>query len=240
MDTVRLGRQVRALRRRRGWRQEDLARAAGLSQPTISRLELGAADELTIRSIERVARSLGARLQVLLSWNGESLDRLLDADHAALVERVADELRIAGWDVGVEASFAIGGERGSIDVLAFRASRATVLVVEVKSVVPDIQAMLSTLDRKARLAVRIAAGRGWTARSVARILVIGDTRTARRRIERHRVIFATSFPARNVAVRRWLADPDPSRPFSGLWFVSGIHGTSARHRIAPSTRSSHA
>ena len=56
-----------------------------------------------------------------------------------------------------------------------------------KSVVPDVQATLVTLDRKERLAKEIARERGWEAVAVACLLVIGDNRTARRRIESHKL-----------------------------------------------------
>ena len=57
-----------------------------------------------------------------------------------------------GWTTEVEVSFAIWGERGSIDVVAFHPSLGALLVIEVKSAVADSQATLHGLDRKARLA----------------------------------------------------------------------------------------
>ena len=120
------------------------------------RMEAGRADDVTLRQVDAVVRALSARLELHVSWQGEGLDRLLDADHATLVEAVATELRSLGWDVAVEVSFNIRGERGSIDLLAYHPSTETVLVVEVKSVVPDLQATLVVLDRKGRLAPEIA------------------------------------------------------------------------------------
>ena len=231
MDPVRLGRQVRALRCRRGWRQVDLAAAAGVARSTVSRVERGLAGGVTADALDRLSRSLGARLSVQLTWNGEALDRLMDAEHAALVERVANELRTCGWEVTIEATFAIGGERGSVDVLGYHAARGVVVVVEVKTVVPDMQAMLSSLDRKGRLAGRIAGARGWAPRTVGRVLVFSDTRTSRRRVELHEATFRAAFPSRSVTVKRWIGDPDPERPFSGLWFLSHDRGVSARHRV---------
>jgi transcriptional regulator with XRE-family HTH domain len=231
MDPVRFGRQIRALRRRRGWRQVDLATKAGTSRATISRLELGRAEEATLRALETVARTLSARLEVVLSWNGESLDRLLDADHARLVDVVARELRANGWEVVVEASFNLRGERGSIDVLAFHPPTRVVLIVEVKSVVPDLQATLHVLDRKTRLAIEIAAERGWHAVAVGRILVVADARTVRRRVAQHAAVFHAAFPARTAAVKRWLRHPAPDRPVSGLWFLADDRPASARHRV---------
>jgi transcriptional regulator with XRE-family HTH domain len=234
MDTVRFGRQARALRRRRGWRQIDLAHAARMSRGRISRVELGHADELTLAALDAVARALGARLSVALTWNGEGLDRLLDADHAALVDVVASTLRSLEWNVAVEVSFNIRGERGSIDVLAFHPATGIVLIVEVKSVVPDIQATVFTLDRKTRLGLEIAAERGWRGRAVGRILVVADGRTTRRRVARHAATFEAAFPARTSAVKRWLRRPDASA-FSGLWFLANDRGMSARQRVSRRT-----
>lgn len=236
MDPVRLGRQIRALRRRRGWRQTDLALRAGMSRATISRIELGRAEESTLRALDLVARMLSARLDVSLSWNGEALDRLLDADHARLVDAVARALKAEGWEVVVEASFNVRGERGSIDVLAFHPATGVVLVVEVKSVVPDLQATLHVLDRKTRLAVEIARQLGWEAKSAGRILAVADGRTVRRRVAQHAATFDATFPARTAEVKRWLRRPEVGRRFSGLWFLADERPASERHRVARSAR----
>ena len=183
VDWIRLGRSLRALRIRRRWRQLDVADRAGVSRSLISSIERGHAGTVTLDTIVRVAAVLDARLDVALRWHGEHLDRLLDAAHAGLVDRVVELLTSTGWDVAVEASFAIRGERGSIDVLALHRSTGRMLVVEVKSVVPDSQAMLYGLDGKVRLAPLIGAERGWvTGGAAARLLVIGDGSTARSRI----------------------------------------------------------
>jgi transcriptional regulator with XRE-family HTH domain len=240
MDPVRLGRQVRALRRRRGWRQLDLAAAAKVSRSTVSRVELGGSQDLTLRTIDAVVRALSAQLDPLVRWNGEALDRLLDADHAALVETVAGFLGTLGWEVAVEVSFSIRGERGSMDILAFHPATRLVMVVEVKSVVPDLQAMLFVFDRKTRLATEVARQRGWVARGTARLLVVADGRTARRRVAQHETVFRTAFPQRSVAVKGWLRRPDPTSPMSGLWFLSGARRAGARpgarHRVSRAAR----
>jgi transcriptional regulator with XRE-family HTH domain len=212
MDVVRFGLSIRALRRRRRWRQLDLAGQAGVSRAAISRVERGRADRLTVRALQAVAGALGARLDCRLLWNGEALDRLLDESHAALVEIVLRWLAGAGWDAAPEVSFSIRGERGSIDVLAFHPATATVLIVEVKSVVPDLQATLVTIDRKTRLASEIARGRGWRPAGVGRLLVLREDRTARRRVAAHEATFAGAFPARGRAVRAWVRRPASGAP----------------------------
>ena len=236
MDTIRIGRQVRALRRRRGWRQEDLAKAGGVSRGVVARIEQGRADRVTVATLERLLGALGARMTCRLDWNGEALDRLLDAEHAAIVDRVVRILGADRWTCMTEASFNIAGERGSIDILAWHPTTKATLVVEVKSVVPDVQATLIALDRKARLGARIARERGWEPGGVSRLLVIGEDRTARRRISAHEAIFATAFPDRAVAVRRWIAQPGGRATIAGLWFLSGDHQAVARHRVPGSRR----
>ena len=226
MDAVRLGRQYRALRVRKRQRQEDVGRAANLSRPKISRIERGLVAGVVVGDLERAAAALGATLDIRLRWNGEALDRLLDEAHARLVEVVVAMLRVAGWEVAVEVSFSIWGERGSIDILAYHSLTGIVLDIEIKSVVPDSQALLHGLDRKTRLARKIAEERGWHVRGVARLLVVGASVTARRRVAHLGSTYDLAFPQRGASVRRWLRTPEG--PMSGLLFVSYAQGLSAR------------
>jgi hypothetical protein len=167
--------------------------------------------------LDRLVAGLGARLDVGVRWRGEGLDRLLDQAHAGLVDQVVTILGRHEWEVVVEASFAISGERGSIDVLAFHPNSGTVLVTEVKSVVPDSQATLYTLDRKVRLAPKIALERGWTSRAVSRLLVVGEGTTARRRVMHLTATYDAALPIRGAAVKSWLRAPE--RPIAGLLFL---------------------
>jgi transcriptional regulator with XRE-family HTH domain len=219
MDGQRFGRSVRALRHRLGWRQSDLAVRCGMSQAAVSRLERGVVGGVAMDVLERVTGALGAELEVRVRWRGEELDRLLDAAHATIVDRLIEILSDLGWECAPEATFWIRGERGSIDLLAWHPPTGRLLVVEVKTVVPDIQQMLGSLDRKVRLAGSIAARRGWRAEGVARAVVLPATSTNRRRVERFGATMRAALPADGTAMRRWLADP--VRPCPGaLWFLS--------------------
>lgn len=235
MDGIRIGRQLRALRLRRGLRQEDVGRAAHISRPVVSRIERGLIGNVQIGQLERATASLGATLDLRIRWNGEQLDRLLDDGHARLVEIVVALLRVSGWEVAVEVSYSIWGERGSIDVFAFHLLTRIVLVVEVKSVVPDSQAMLHALDRKTRLARDIAEKRGWRCVAVARLLIVGSSATSRRRVARLAATYAIAFPTRGRAVREWVRSP--SGPISGLLFIayaprgSVKKGTAGQQRV---------
>ncbi|HEY4634903.1 MAG TPA: hypothetical protein VIH00_13385, partial [Candidatus Limnocylindrales bacterium] len=207
------------------------------------RIERGEIAGMPLEVLVRVAAVLGARLDVSLRWNGEALDRLLDEDHATIVDALVGLYRAAGWEVAVEASFAIAGERGSIDVLAYQPSLRLVAVNEVKSVVPDAQATIHTHDRKSRLALAIAAQRGWDADRVARFLVIGESRTSRRRVEAHASLFGAAYPVRGRAAVAWIRSPT-REPVSGLFFLSPAHGVgrktvvAGRHRVRlPRSRS---
>jgi transcriptional regulator with XRE-family HTH domain len=232
MDAVRVGRVVRALRIRRRWRQLDLADRVGVSQSLVARVERGGAGRLRLDTLERVTSVLDARLVLRVDWHGEAADRLLDADHAAIVEQVLEILRASGWEALPEATFAIGGERGSVDILAWHEPTRTLLVIEVKSVVPDVQGMLSALDRKIRNAPAIARARGWQASRIAYALVIGEDRTARRRVATHATTFATRFPHGSVETRRFIAHPDAGPTLRGLWFLSPRTQVTTRHRVA--------
>ena len=217
MDALRFGRQFRALRIRLRRRQSDVATAADLSRSLVSSIDRGALDGVTLGSLRRASAVLGADVDLRLRWRGEHLDRLLDEDHAAIVEATVLLLRRHRWTADIEVSFAIWGERGSIDILAHHSESAALLVIEVKSVIPDSQALLHGLDRKARLAGAIAQERGWQTRHVSRLLVAGDSSTSRRRIRRLGATYDAALPARGPAVRRWIGHPTES--MNGLLFL---------------------
>jgi transcriptional regulator with XRE-family HTH domain len=229
MDWVQLGKGLRAIRCRHGWTQAEAATKARVSQSAVSRAERGDAGTLTGTTLADIAEALGARYIPRVSWQGEALDRLLDAAHAGLVDEVVRVLVRNGWTVIPEATFSRYGERGSIDILAWHEGQRALLIVEVKSVVPDLQGLLAGIDRKCRIAPELAAARGWRVRSVSRLIVLPDDRTARRRLEHHAATFAAAYPARNVAVRRWLARPDSA--LAGVLFLPSSSSTTARHRV---------
>jgi len=205
-----------------------------VSPSAISRIERGGAERLSVRLLQRVATALGACIDIRVLWQGENLDRLLDHDHARLVERALRWLRDSGWHAVPEVTFQIGSERGSIDILAWHPPTETLLVIEVKSVVPDVQATLAGVDRKARLAPRIALDRGWKTREVSRVLILPDDRTSRRRVAAFSSTFDQAFPARTAEIRRWAKKPGAR--LSGIAFMSDPTHTGARHRVAPARR----
>ena len=163
-----------------------------------------------------VIAALDAYLSLRVLFHGEALDRLRDRRHAELVERLLTQLRTLEWEVATEVSFNHFGERGSIDILAFHPATRSLLVIEVKTVVPDLGGCCRrSTERSASL--EIARERGWTPARVSRLLVVPEESTTRRRVSRHAATFANAFPQRTVGVRTWLRAP--AGTISGLLFL---------------------
>jgi transcriptional regulator with XRE-family HTH domain len=234
VDLTRIGLDLRLLRQHRGWTQQRLADEVGVARSSIAAIEGGHAERVALAVLLRVAAALGARLSVRVYWQGEALDRLRDERHAAIVERVLRLLTAEGWIVRTEVSFSEYGERGSIDVLAFHPKVGALLVIEVKSTVPDLQATLSNLDRKTRLAPGLARALGWEVDSVSRLLVLPEDRTARRRVAQHEATFRAALPMRTAAVRRWLRHPDQA--IAGILFLTNVSQDDNRRSCRPSRR----
>jgi transcriptional regulator with XRE-family HTH domain len=135
VDDQRLGAAVRAVRIRRRWRQADVAQAARVSASTISRVERGHVDSLTLEVVRRITAALDIRVDLIARWRAGDLDRLLNARHSGLHEQVARMFRdeLPAWVIEPEVSFAVYGERGVIDVFAWHPARRALLVIELKT-----------------------------------------------------------------------------------------------------------
>lgn len=226
VDDQRVGRVLRALRRRRGWRQVELAKAAGCSQRSVSRAELGHPPSVSV--LRRLLAALDAQLVVDVRWRAGALDRLLDEDHSALVGQLVDILARAGWEVQVEVTYSEYGERGSIDVLAFTPASGILLIVEVKTDIPAVEGLFRKLDEKIRLAPALAQKRfGWNVRQKSWLLVMPDRSTLRRRVDSRASLFDRVLPTQGRAVRGWVVHPTGG--IAGLWFLSPSRGSSHIH-----------
>jgi transcriptional regulator with XRE-family HTH domain len=227
VDDLTIGLVLRALRRRRGWRQQDLAREAGCSQALVSNVERGHLDRLPIARIRTLFAAVEARVSLDARWRGADLDRLLDSAHAAVVARVAARLEHEGWQPVVEATYSEFGERGSIDVLGLRAAQRAALVVEAKSDVASSEEVGRKLDEKRRLAPAVVRQRfGWTPDVVGVVLVMPESPRLRRLMEGPAVPLARMFPIDARAVVAWLRKP--VGPLAATWFLSGITARNIR------------
>lgn len=219
-DFIRFGRQLRALRRRRGWRQIDLARAAGVSQSLVSDIERGHLERVAIGTLHDLSAAMDARTNLSLSWRAGDLDRLTDDRHSALAEVIARLLRALGWEVHAEVTFSIDGERGSIDLLAWHAATHSLLVVEIKTELTSVEATLRAHDTKHRLARVVAARYGWKPATVSRLIVLPRGTASRTRLLRLASLVGPTMTTDAWQIRAWLRAPVGT--LDGGWVASGI------------------
>jgi transcriptional regulator with XRE-family HTH domain len=215
MTPAAIGFTLRTLRMRVRLRQVDLGGRVGISQCAVSRAEAGDLEAVSLSTLRQLFEAVGGELVLDVRYRGGELDRLMDRAHAGIVEAVARRLTRLGWEVHVEVSFSDYGERGSIDILAWHAAKRVALVIEVKSELTSIEETLRRHDVKVRLAPKVVRERfGPVPATVARLLVLPDTSTSRRRLVTHEAIFSRAYPARGRTVTAWLRDP--SGPLAGV------------------------
>ncbi len=245
MEDERVGRLVRAVRLKRGWRQVDVATRVGCSQRWIGEIELGRLDGVTVGTLRKVGDVLEIRVRIDAWWRLGDGARLLDAEHARLVEIAVRSLIREGWGVWPEWSFNHFGERGSVDIVAWHEATRTLLLIEVKSRLHDVQELLHTFGKKVRIVPGLfAAERGTppergttaayiataahlaTAAHIATMLVVADTPAARRIVREHVATFDSVWPERPQACRRFIRRPgEGAATFrGGIWFVAAGSG----------------
>lgn len=66
---ARIAEQIRQARAGVGWSQSELATTAGVSRPTIARIEAG--QHVRLATLERVASVLGLEVNVQVQWVDE-------------------------------------------------------------------------------------------------------------------------------------------------------------------------
>ena len=240
MDDLHFGAAVRAVRKRRGLGQADLARLSGVSRATVSLVERGHCEKLSLMTVRRMASALDIRTELIARWRGGELDWLLSRRHSMLAESFAAfVLSKPGWVVEPEVSFSIYGERGAIDQLAWHEETAHLLVVELKTTLVDVNEMLGTLDRKGRLARTIATQRGRRPALVSVWLIVEDTHTNRRHVTDHRVVLRSRLLGDGRQLRSFLLNP--SEATTGLAFWPNANPRSTRPSrtgggVPPTTR----
>jgi hypothetical protein len=126
-----------------------------------------------------------------------------------------------GWIALPELTFNHYGERGSVDIVAWHEATGTLLLIEVKTRITDVQALHSTFARKVRIVPDLVAQEhGWRPSSIARMLVVADTHGAREVVRRHATTFDAVWPARTRACQQRIDAPTTeSTGWGGIWFV---------------------
>jgi hypothetical protein len=175
---------------------------------TWSLLERGHLDRMNLAMLRRCLAVLEIRLDLVPSWRGTDLSRLRDSTHADLQAAWKRRLERWGWQVWAEYSFNHYGDRGRIDLLAWHPRLRALLIVEIKSEIDDVQALLGGMDVKCRVAPIVARRLGIGAvAAVIPFLVVADGSTARDRLRRLAPLFSR-FDMRGRAGVSWLRRPD--------------------------------
>ncbi len=188
-----------------GVRQTSPERA-GVGASLVGLLEAGHADRISVPALRRVAKALEVRLEWDAGFRGSELARLRDADHANASESLVKRLERLGWTAVAEVSFNSYGERGRIDVLAYHPATRTMLVIEVKTLIVEVQAILGGLSVKQRMAPAAARSLGWRPAVAVPTLVVVESSTNRRRLAEHERLFAR-LTLRGRAALAWLRTP---------------------------------
>jgi transcriptional regulator with XRE-family HTH domain len=221
MDAQRLGSVFRAVRIRKRWRQADVAGAARVSISTVSRIERGNFERVSVGMLLRIASAIDVRVDWMPRWRGGELDRMLNAGHAAMHEAAAVELAGTAWLTAAEATFAIYGERGAIDLLAYHPPTGALLVIELKTDLVDVQGLIGAVDRYRRLGPIVARERGWTVTSVSCWVLLRNTPSNHRRLATHANVLRNAFPVDGRGMRGWLRRPVGT--VEALSFLSDSH-----------------
>ena len=218
MNSSRIGRGLRAIRTRTNLTQHVVAARAGVPRAVVARIERGDLARVRVEQLLALAAALRADIDIVLRWNGTDLDRLLNAAHSAMHELVVGILTAAGWEVVPERSFSIWGERGVIDIVAWLAPSRTLLIVELKTEIVDVQRLIGTVDRYRRLAPQVVRDLGWEPVTVGAWVAVADSPTNRRRLGEHAGVLRAAFPWDGRTVAGWLRRP--SGPLLALSFLS--------------------
>jgi transcriptional regulator with XRE-family HTH domain len=252
MDDQRLGALLRAVRIRRRLRQEDVAAAACVDRSWVSRIERGHLRDVSTGRLRAIAGVLEVGLEIVPSWRGGEVARVVNERHSRLHELFAAHLaRTAGWEFATEVSFSSWGERGVVDILAWHEAQRVLLVVELKTEIPDPAGVIAQVDRYRRLAPEIGRQRGWDATSVATWVLLAESDMNRRQLARHRVMLRNAFPLDGRTLRRWLRDPGgagvaaggapagargPVAAVNGLAFLANTGPGITNPRLGPTKR----
>ncbi len=205
-----VGREARQLI---GWSQRELADRARTSQATIWRVETGAARHLDLLAVERVLAALGIRASLQLDARHlADRYRQRDAVHARLTGYVARRLERTGWRTVTEVPLGDDPPRGWIDLLAFRAADAALLVEETKTEIPDFGALQRSVAFYEREAWTAARRLGWSPRRSAVLVAALDSVALGHRLADNRDLVVRAFPAGIGDVAAWLSDPAREPP----------------------------
>lgn len=185
-----LGDRLRRARHGGRWRQADVAERAGVSQATISRMELGGGGSMTLDTWSAVASAAGVRLTADLRFMPDAPREAAPAArrcHAL----IADEARGGGWTAVTEIADDV------IETVLVRPLRSEVAIVRVWDSIASVDAA----GRELLSAIELERERRGTAVDVGGLVVVLYTTGNRRRVAQARAILREVVPASGA---RWV------------------------------------
>jgi transcriptional regulator with XRE-family HTH domain len=185
---VALGAELRDARRAHGLSQAAVARALGMQQTRVSRIERGTAPHATLAELNAVAAALGLRLFVRCYPVGSPLR---DAAQVALLEELRSRIHRT-WRWRTEVPVPLPGDLRAADAVI--AAGSCVVVIEAWTRLTDLQAQTRAAQLKRR-----------DFGDVRLVLLVADTRLNRSALRAAGGSLRAEFPLRTRAVAAALA-----------------------------------
>jgi len=132
-------------------------------------------------------------------------------------------------------SYAIYGERGVIDIVAWHPGRRAILVIELKTDIADVNQLIGKVGEKARLIRQIVRDRGWDPLTVSTWVIVASGRTNRARLAAHGAVLRAAFTADGRRVRAWLAEPVGSIAALSMWTDRDARPLAPKRRVRRAT-----
>jgi hypothetical protein len=119
-------------------------------------------------------------------------------------------------------------------LVAWNASHRSVLLIELKTEIVDVNELIGTFDRKVRLGWTIARGRGWDPAAISGWVIVAPGRVNRERIAAHRSMLRAAFPMDGRGIESWLRRPVGAVSALSLW--RNNHPSATKADLSPVRR----
>lgn len=228
------GDRIRAVRRRRRWSVDRLARAAGISRSLVYLVERG--EGTTIATYARIGTVLGMRVDLLLDDDRAPTrsERAVDPVHAAMVELLAARYAERGRWVGTDEPFQHFQFAGRADLAVIDPTGPDLLHHEVKTAIPNVGELAGAWNVKRQyLAGALAARYGYAAgfRTVTHVLTLAWTGECLRVLRLRAATICSLAPDDTIAFEAWWARTPPVR--TGTIATAILLDPIARPRATP-------
>jgi transcriptional regulator with XRE-family HTH domain len=189
--------------------QQQLADRVGLKRGYVAMIEGGRANP-SLKAVERLARALDMEVDLVIRPpQVVGSPGVRDGVHARCSGHVDRRLRSAGLLVAREVEIVHARSHGWIDLLAFDRRSATLVLIEVKTLLDDLGSMERQIGWYERSALGAAHRLGWRPHRAMTWLLVLATTANEITIQEHRDIFDAAFPVRARVADTWLRSGGP-------------------------------